>query len=105
MAYGINDLKQATLGWVYSVISNFDSEFIIYGTSAPCECSLGICCSDGCNYDVIGTSCGQFAECDGLGNCDSVCPTYQEFVTYSSNWVNGLSSDTFQQFIIHSRRA
>ncbi len=31
----------------------------------PCECSLGTCCSDGCNYDAAGTVCDDTDHCSG----------------------------------------
>lgn len=40
------------------------------GTCTPsCACGGGTCCSNGCNFDGAGTSCGTCKVCDGFGSC------------------------------------
>ncbi|WP_437276785.1 hypothetical protein WME90_36860 [Sorangium sp. So ce375] len=34
-----------------------------------CACAGGTCCSDGCNFDPAGTSCGQCKMCNESGSC------------------------------------
>ncbi len=34
-----------------------------------CECSGGTCCTNGCDHDAFGTSCGECAQCNGSGSC------------------------------------
>lgn len=46
-----------------------------------CECSGGVCCSDGCNYDDDTTVC-EARECDNL---DTVCRDYSDTTSYCSS--------------------
>ncbi|MCK4429632.1 MAG: hypothetical protein KAU95_04600, partial [Candidatus Aenigmarchaeota archaeon] len=65
----------------------------------PCECSSGICCSDGCNFDSISTVCedphyGDLA-CFGEGGCgDDVAVRYKKrYCSGSSSACDGAFSE------------
>ncbi len=34
-----------------------------------CQCAGGTCCSNGCSYDPVGTSCGPCKQCNASGSC------------------------------------